>query len=188
MKKKNNSVFFSCVLDGMYTEFKIEENSFEKISESFKREVYYNNRYASIYTDEEMTRAGMREIFFKNVLEGKYLNLGTLKEENDEIFKQWVREFLADVKLEKTFSLSAKDIPAYFRAMRSCGLVENNRSLCEAQMKLYEDGCQNTEALKENGIILKNDSFELKEMPQNKQEKAVVYEKKTVPFHIRKIS
>lgn len=188
MKKKNNSVFFSCVLDDIYTEFKIEENSLEKISETFKREVYYNNRYASIYSDEEMARARMREIFLKNVLEGRYLNLGNLKEENDEIFKQWIREFLANIKLEKTFSLSVKDIPAYFRAMRSCGLVENNRSLCETQMKLYADGCQNTEALKENGILLKDDSFKLREMPQNRQSKAVVYEKKPVPFHIRKIS
>ncbi len=187
MKKKNNSVFFSCVLEGIYTEFKIEEKSLNRVNELLKREVYFNNRYASIFTQEEMSRAKMREKFLKNVLDGQYLNLITLRGD-DEIFKQWVTDFLSNIKLEKVFALKVDSIPSYFKAMRMCGKLSENGTICENQMKLYVYGCKNTEVLEESYIILEDDSFSVKDELSIKQSKEVVYQKMRIPYQERKIS
>jgi hypothetical protein len=157
MNNQKNSVFFSCVVDGVYIEFKINDD--EEVIMPIKREQFYNYKYASICTEEERKFTFKKLIVLKDMLRNRYLDIHAFMQDEDLAFKEWLKQLLTKSKMIATFSINVEDVPHYFQAMREYAIKNNMLDEYEEQILLYTKGLKNTAALTEENINIKNGSF-----------------------------
>ncbi len=188
MKKNNSLVFFSCVVDDVYKEYKIDQRYFDELKETLIREQFYNNKYASACTLEENERSLKKLSFLKKMLQQNYLSIHEFVD-GDVAFQEWMRNILSKCRLEQILSVKGdKEIAKYFLAMKRCAIANNMDNAYSEQMNLLTEGMSNASVLQELGLSVTEKGFVEKETPKtNTTEKAVVLEKK-ISYPVKKIS
>jgi hypothetical protein len=156
---KIDNIFFSCIIDNTYKEFKIDSNLNKK-----------NIRKFIIESNHNLIK------ILKIIESGEYLNLKELiDKENIKLYSD-LKDILLKLEVSLYFEMNIKDINNWFKAISkyACnGHIEEYTK----QENLYLLGVSNTKYLNKIGVSIEDNHFVLKDK-NNEKVKMLIRTKK----------
>ncbi len=174
MEKVQSNVFMSCVIGGMYQEFKLEEEAFEKLSICLKNVQGKNMRNR---TDNDSSSLKQVKLL-RSLIREEYLSLASFYNEVDEEENNYLKEVLSILSMKRFFQIQMSQVSEWFYYL---GKYAKRGSLQDykLQEKMFYEGLKNTEYLSKLGLQVIDDQFvctEEKQMPA--MDKPVLFVKK----------
>ncbi len=105
MEKVQGNVFMSCVVGGMYQEFKLEEGAIEELSIHLKNMQKKNSKDGIFLKRIKVLRS---------LIKGEYLSLEEFYNEEKEIENNYLKEILTKLPIKRFFQLQMSQVPEWF--------------------------------------------------------------------------
>lgn len=159
---ESKKVFFSCVCDGCYKEFVID--NYEEFVDVLNKDEHFLLKYASAFSKEERDMSFSKLSIVQGIKKSigfrqcdnreNYISLNNLINENEDINK-YTFHLLSNARLVESFSLPLKDINKYFLALNRAVIANPDLDMGAREcMFLYNEGIKNTDCAKENNVVI----------------------------------
>ncbi len=149
MGKGPENVFMSCVVGGVYQEFKLEEGVREELS------IYLKN----IQNGNSIDNVSLKKRkVLRNLIEGEYLALSEFYDEKEERENTYLKEILSKLSIKRFFQIQISQVPEWFYYLGKYAKNGSRQEYLE-QETLFHKGLENTEYLEKMGIMLIENQF-----------------------------
>ncbi len=149
MEKVQGNVFMSCVVGGMYQEFKLEEGAIEELSIYLKNMQKKNSKDGIFLKQIKVLRS---------LIKGEYLSLEEFYNEEKEIENNYLKEILTKLPIKRFFQLQMSQVPEWFYHLGKYARTGFKEEYLK-QEKMFHEGLKNTDYLNKMGIEVVDNQF-----------------------------